>query len=173
MHKMIALLHHIDLSPNGITISQPHTSSVICVYMCMTRGLFHHWRPDVRRPLPCPPSPRQTAGTCLRPHFSKPPKYMHTAPSRQFQPLIATKIRHLNLLCLMTGGRTKYTLTNAQCNEPLPGFIGSDQKTMPRQYDITLLQGSSDQAPYSTHFHTKSCRLRFPIAGSSHVGPFG
>ena len=50
MNKMIASIHHIDLSPNGITISQPYTSSVICVYMCMNRGSFHHWRPGVRRP---------------------------------------------------------------------------------------------------------------------------
>ena len=132
------------LISNGIAIFQPHTSSVFCVYMCMTRRLFHNWRPDIRRPLPCPPSPRQTGGTCSRSHFSKPPTYMHTAPSRKFQPIIAIKLRHLNLLCLLTGGRTKYTRTNTPCNEPLPGFIDSDEKTLPRRYDIALLEGSSD-----------------------------
>ena len=63
--------------------------------------------------------------------FFEPPKYMHAAPSQQFQPLIATKIRHLNLLCFMTDGRMKNTLTNAPCNELLPGFVDADEKTLP------------------------------------------
>ena len=129
---------------DGIALFHPHTSSVFCVYMCMARRLFPHWRPAIRRPLPCPPCPRQTGGTCSRPHFSKPPNYMHTAPSRTFQPTIAIKLRHPNLLCLMAGGRTKYTLTNTPCNEPLPGFLDSDEKTLPRRYDLALLVGSSD-----------------------------
>ena len=29
-------------------------------------------------------------------------------------------LEHFNLLCLMAGGRSKYTLTNVRCNETLP-----------------------------------------------------
>ena len=38
--------------PHSLTASQPHTSSLISVYMCMYRGSFHHSTTDVRRPLP-------------------------------------------------------------------------------------------------------------------------
>ena len=29
-------------------------------------------------------------------------------------------------------------------NEPLPGFVDSDEKTLPRRYDFALFEGSSD-----------------------------
>ena len=38
--------------PHSLAASQPHTSSLISVYMCMYRGSFHHSTTDVRRPLP-------------------------------------------------------------------------------------------------------------------------
>ena len=37
---------------HSLAASQPHTSSLISVYMCMYRGSFHHSTTDVRRPLP-------------------------------------------------------------------------------------------------------------------------
>ena len=47
---------------------------------------------------------------------------MYTTPSRPLLSLIVATLQHLNLLYLMAGGRTKYSLTNARCNETLPGF---------------------------------------------------
>ena len=45
---------------------------------------------------------------------------VHATPSRQRRTLIIGMLEHLNLLCLMTGGRSKHTLPNVRCNETLP-----------------------------------------------------
>ena len=46
--------------------------------------------------------------------------YLYTTPSRSRRTLIVRMLEHFNLLWLMTGGRSKYILTNVPYNETLP-----------------------------------------------------
>ena len=45
---------------------------------------------------------------------------VHATPSRQRRTLILGMLEHLNLWCLMTGGRSEHTRPNVRCNETLP-----------------------------------------------------